>query len=217
MPATRILNRALVVAIIALVVFLLLTIPTRSPPGEQEQVQAPAPTGSPEQAQAPAPTGSPEQAMPPPQAAPPSGPLLIPVAGVTRAGLMDTFADARGTGRRHDAIDIMAPRGTPILAAAAGQVEKLYFSEGGGGISVYVRSPDRQWIYYYAHLDRYAPGLAEGQQVQPGALIGFVGSTGSASPDGPHLHFAVSYMRPGERWWQGSPVNPYPLLAGGRR
>ena len=201
------LNRALLVAIVALVVFLLLTIPTRSPPGEEAQEQA--------QAAAPAvPLASPGQAGPLPQAAPYSGPLLIPVAGVTRAGLVDTFADARGTERRHNAIDIMAPRGTPILAAAAGQVEKLYFSEGGGGISVYVRSPDRQWIYYYAHLDRYAPGLAEGQQVQPGALIGFVGSTGSASPEAPHLHFAVNYMRAGERWWDGIPINPYPLLAG---
>ena len=126
--------------------------------------------------------------------------------------LIDTFTAARGNGRLHDAIDIMAPRGTPVLAAASGQIEKLYFSEGGGGISLYIRSPDRGWMHYYAHLDRYAPGLAEGQQVSRGALIGFVGSTGNA--DAPHLHFAVNAMAPGERWWEGSPVNPWPLLTG---
>jgi murein DD-endopeptidase MepM/ murein hydrolase activator NlpD len=144
----------------------------------------------------------------------PGAPLSIPVAGVAPDQLLDTFTQARGTGRRHDAIDIMAPRGTPVLAAAEGSVEKLYFSRGGGGITVYVRSPDTRWIYYYAHLDGYAPGLAEGQQVRRGTPLGFVGSTGDASPDGPHLHFAVSLMAPGERWWQGIPVNPYPLLIG---
>jgi murein DD-endopeptidase MepM/ murein hydrolase activator NlpD len=142
------------------------------------------------------------------------GALLVPVAGVARTQLVDTFTQARGSGRSHDAIDIMAARGTPVLAAAEGRVEKLYFSNGGGGITIYVRSPDGRWMYYYAHLDRYAPGLAEGQQVRPGVAIGFVGSTGDASPEGPHLHFAVNAMAPGERWWEGTPVNPYPLLAG---
>ncbi len=103
---------------------------------------------------------------------------------------------------------------TPVLAAAAGRVEKLYFSQGGGGISAYVRSPDGRWIYYYAHLDRYAPGLAEGQQVQRGTALGFVGSTGNASPEAPHLHFAINAMEPGEHWWEGRAVNPYPLLTG---
>jgi peptidoglycan LD-endopeptidase LytH len=203
-PVARMLNRLLIVAILGLVAFLVLTIPTRSPPAEQ--AQAPASPSTPAHVAGPS--------APPAQVAPPSGPLLIPVAGVTRAGLVDTFADARGTDRSHNAIDIMASRGTPIVAAADGNVEKLYFSEGGGGISIYIRSPDRRWTYYYAHLDRYAPGLTEGQQVQRGAVIGFVGSTGSASPEGPHLHFAVNFMAPGERWWQGMPVNPYPLLAG---
>ena len=144
--------------------------------------------------------------------------LLIPVAGIRPSQLVDTYDNARAGGqRRHDAIDIMAPRGTPVFAAAPGRVEKLYFSNGGGGITVYVRSPDGRWMYYYAHLDHYAPGLAEGQQLQRGAPIGFVGSTGDASPDGPHLHFAVNAMGPGERWWQGTPINPYPLLADNRR
>ncbi len=147
----------------------------------------------------------------------PSG-LLIPVAGVEAGQLADTFAQARGAGRPHDAIDIMAPRGTAVLAAAEGTVEKLFLSRGGGGITAYVRSPDRRLIYYYAHLDAYAPGLREGQAVRRGDPLGTVGSTGNASPAGPHLHFAIHEMRPDERWWQGRAVNPYPLLAGeGRR
>lgn len=141
--------------------------------------------------------------------------LAIPVAGVKANQLADTFAQARAGGARvHDAIDIMAPHGTPVLAAAPGRVEKLYFSEGGGGISAYVRSPDNRWSYYYAHLLDYAPGLKEGQQVERGTLIGHVGSTGNASPDGPHLHFAIHRMSAGERWHQGSAINPYTLLAG---
>lgn len=143
--------------------------------------------------------------------------LAIPVAGVRPGQLADTFSQARAGGERmHDAIDIMAPRGTPVVAAAPGRVEKLYFSEGGGGVTTYVRSPDGKWVYYYAHLDRYAPGLREGQEVARGTPIGFVGSSGNASPDGPHLHFAISRMEPGESWYQGRPVNPYPLLAGRR-
>ena len=198
--STHLLNRGLLLAMLGIVVWLVLTIPTRTTPGDQGPA---APSRAAGQAQAP-----------PVQIMRPGGALLVPVSGVAPAALTDTFSDARGTGRTHNAIDIMAPRGTPVLAAAEGSVEKLHFSEGGGGISVYVRSPDRRWSYYYAHLDRYAPGLAEGQQVRPGAVLGFVGSTGSANPEGPHLHFAVNSMAPGERWWQGTPINPYPLLSG---
>jgi murein DD-endopeptidase MepM/ murein hydrolase activator NlpD len=143
----------------------------------------------------------------------PSG-LAIPVAGIRPEQLGDTFTQARAGGRPHDAIDIMAPRGTPVIAAAEGTVEKLFFSHGGGGITIYVRSPDRAWSYYYAHLDGYAPGLVEGRQVRRGDPIGFVGSTGNASAEGPHLHFAISRMAPADRFWQGTPINPYPLLAG---
>ncbi|MDT9597470.1 M23 family metallopeptidase [Sphingosinicella rhizophila] len=143
--------------------------------------------------------------------------LAIPVAGIAPEKLVDTFTQARAGGARvHDAIDIMAPRGTPVIAAAPGRVERLFFSEGGGGITAYVRSPDGRWTYYYAHLNAYAPGLHEGQALRRGDRIGTVGSTGNASPDGPHLHFAILRRAPGEKWHEGSPVNPYPLLAGNR-
>ncbi len=143
--------------------------------------------------------------------------LAIPVAGVQAEQLVDTYTQARAGGARvHDAIDIMAPRGTPVVAAAPGRLEKLFFSKGGGGITAYVRSDDGRWTYYYAHLDAYAPGLHEGQRIKRGAPIGTVGSTGNANPAGPHLHFAINRMNPGEKWWEGSPINPYPLLAGKR-
>ena len=140
--------------------------------------------------------------------------LAIPVAGMKASQLSDTFTQARAGGARvHDAIDIMAPRGTAVIAAADGVVEKLFFSRGGGGLTAYVRSPDRRWIHYYAHLDAYAPGLREGQALRRGDAIGAVGSTGNAGASGPHLHFEIHEMHPGERWWQGRAVNPYPLLA----
>jgi len=142
----------------------------------------------------------------------PSG-LAIPVTGVRAEQLTDTYDEARGQGRRHDAIDIMANEGTPVIAAADGKVEKL-FNSVRGGITVYVRSPDQKWMYYYAHLQGYAPGLHEGQDVKRGQVIALVGHTGDASAAGPHLHFAVNTMGQGERWWQGTPINPYPLLAG---
>ena len=141
--------------------------------------------------------------------------LAIPVAGVKPDDLVDTFTQARAGGSRvHDAIDIMAARGTPVVAAAPGTVEKLYFSEGGGGTTAYVRSPDGRWSYYYAHLAAYAPGLREGQKLRRGSPIGTVGHSGNANPEGPHLHFAINRMAPGEKWHQGTPINPYPLLAG---
>jgi len=143
--------------------------------------------------------------------------LAIPVAGVKAEQLADTYTQARAGGARvHDAIDIMAPHGTPVLAAAPGTVEKLFLSKGGGGITAYVRSEDGRWIYYYAHLQAYAPGLKEGQKLRQGGLIGTVGSTGNASPAGPHLHFAIHRMAAGEDWHEGTAVNPYPLLAGKR-
>lgn len=144
----------------------------------------------------------------------PSG-LAIPVVGVAPADLIDTYRQDRdGGARAHNAIDIMAPAGTPVIAVADGMVEKLYYSEGGGGISAYVRSNDDQWIHYYAHLQAYAPGLAEGQRLRRGDPVGLVGSTGNANEAGPHLHFAIHAMGPGEAWHEGTPINPYPLLAG---
>ena len=143
--------------------------------------------------------------------------LAVPVAGIKPAQLSDTFTQARAGGARaHDAIDIMAPRGTAVVAAAPGRVEKIFNSAGGGGLTVYIRSPDKRWIYYYAHLDRYAPGLREGQGINRGTPIGTVGSSGNANPAGPHLHFAIHRMGAGEKWYQGSAINPYPLLAGKR-
>jgi len=142
----------------------------------------------------------------------PSG-LAIPVVGIAAGQLSDTFDDARGQGRRHDAIDIMSPEGTPVIAAADGTIEKL-FNSARGGITIYERSPDQKWTYYYAHLSAYAPCLAEGQQVKRGQVIARVGHTGDASAAGPHLHFAINQMAPGERWWNGTAINPYPLLAG---
>lgn len=144
----------------------------------------------------------------------PTGKLVIPVAGVRSNALTDTWGDARGGGsRRHKAIDIMAPRGTPVVAAADGVVEKLFDSVNGGR-TVYVRSDDERTVYYYAHLDAYRRGLAEGVPVRTGELLGTVGSTGSATEDAPHLHFEIKRMAEGEGWWQGREVNPYPLLAG---
>ncbi|MDQ8754750.1 M23 family metallopeptidase [Sphingosinicella sp. LHD-64] len=141
--------------------------------------------------------------------------LAIPVAGVRPDQLVDTYSQSRAGGARaHNATDIMAPAGTPVVSAADGTVEKLYFSHGGGGISAYVRSGDGRWVYYYAHLQAYAPGLREGQHLRRGDPIGLVGSTGNADPAGPHLHFAIHAMAPGERWHQGTAINPYPLLAG---
>lgn len=140
--------------------------------------------------------------------------LAVPVVGIKPDQLSDTFTQARAGGaRRHDAIDIMAPTGRPVVSAAPGRVEKIFFSEGGGGNTVYVRSDDGRWEYYYAHLSAYAPGLHEGQRLLRGAPVGFVGSTGNANPAGPHLHFAINRMEPGEKWYQGTAINPYPLLA----
>ncbi len=139
--------------------------------------------------------------------------LAIPVARVKAAGLVDTYTQSRSGGARvHNAIDIMAPHGTPVIAAAPGTVEKLFDSKGGGGITAYVRSPDGRWTFYYAHLQAYAPGLHEGQKVRQGDAIGLVGSTGNANPAGPHLHFAINRMAQGEKWHEGTPINPYPLL-----
>jgi murein DD-endopeptidase MepM/ murein hydrolase activator NlpD len=140
---------------------------------------------------------------------------MIPVAGVVASQLQDTFGDNRGSDgeRAHEALDIMAPRGTPVLATSDGKVEKL-FTSVPGGLTIYQFDPTRTWAYYYAHLDRYAPGLAEGRQLKRGDVIGYVGSTGNASEDAPHLHFAIFALGPAKRWWQGTAIDPYPLLGG---
>ena len=142
--------------------------------------------------------------------------LIVPVAGVRADQLSDSFADARSGGARlHEALDIMAPRGTPVLAAAPGKVESLFESDAGGN-TLYVRSEDGRTIYYYAHLDAYAEGLEEGDVVGRGQALGTVGSSGNANPDGPHLHFAIMRTTPDAQWWEpATAINPYPLLTGG--
>ena len=135
--------------------------------------------------------------------------------GKTRADLVDTFTDARSQGRLHDAIDIMAQAGTPVLAVADGQVEKLFTSERGG-FTLYQFEPSGKYAYYYAHLERYAPGLAEKQSIKRGQVIGYVGSTGNANPSAPHLHFAIFVLGPERHWWEGTAINPYPLLSAAR-
>ncbi len=145
--------------------------------------------------------------------APPAGSLSIPVEGVARAALADGWRVSPSSRHGHHAIDIPAPAGTPVLAVADGRIEKL--SEGErGGAAIYERSRDGGTIYFYAHLDHYAPALAEGQAVSAGQVIAAVGTTGDAEAGAPHLHFEVHRMAPGEAWWQGREVNPYPLLKG---
>lgn len=157
---------------------------------------------------------------PAPAPSPPARPLagaklVIPVQGKLPRDLTDTFTAARAGGARiHDAIDIMAAEGTPVIAAAPGKLEKLFLSKPGGN-TIYVRSLDGRMIYYYAHLRDYAPGLTEGAQVTAGQRLGSVGHTGNASPEGPHLHFALMQTTPEAKWYQPTvAINPYPLLVG---
>jgi murein DD-endopeptidase MepM/ murein hydrolase activator NlpD len=142
------------------------------------------------------------------------GKLMIPVAGVSAGALSDSYADPRAGGTRdHRAIDIMAPLGTPVLAASAGRVEKLFESKDGGH-TIYIRTADGKQSHYYAHLDRYAGSLREGQTVAQGDMIAFVGSTGDADPVAPHLHFAIHNMASADKWYEGDSIDPYPYLAG---
>ncbi|MFD1788635.1 M23 family metallopeptidase [Sphingomonas floccifaciens] len=143
----------------------------------------------------------------------PSG-LVIPVQGVRPDQITDTWGQSRANGARaHEGTDIMTAGGTPVLAATSGTIEKL-FDSGDGGHTIYIRSRDGKWRYYYAHLAAYAADVREGMRVGAGQHIGFVGDTGNAGAGNYHLHFGVARMAPGERWYQGTPVNPYPLLAG---
>jgi murein DD-endopeptidase MepM/ murein hydrolase activator NlpD len=140
--------------------------------------------------------------------------LVVPVAGVRPSQLHDTFTEARSRGRNHKAIDIMAARGTPVLAADDGRLEKMS-RNAGGGIAVYQTDPTGQFVYYYAHLDGYAEGLREGQPLRRGDVIGYVGSTGNAPESAPHLHFSVMQLTHKGRWWGGEALNPYAALVHG--
>jgi len=137
--------------------------------------------------------------------------LIVPVAGVQRSELRDNYEQARG-GARHEAIDIMAPRGTPVIATDDGFVRKL-FTSIPGGLTIYEFDPDQRFCYYYAHLDRYADGLHEGQFLHRGDVLGYVGTTGNAPKNTPHLHFTIFRAGPDKKWWKGTAINPYPLLA----
>ena len=132
--------------------------------------------------------------------------LIVPIKGVARAALRDTYHETRPHGP-HEALDIHAPRGTPVVAVGDGTIVKLFRSVFGG-ITVYQFDPERRFVYYYAHLDRYAEGLREGQAIMRGDVIGYVGSTGNAAADAPHLHFAIFLLGPEKAWWRGNPGQP---------
>ena len=134
--------------------------------------------------------------------------LIIPVAGVAAKDLIDSFDDLRGGTRSHNALDIMAARNTPVLSAVSGSITKLHNSVAGG-LTIYESDPSSRFILMYGHLDSYRPGLKEGERVARGQILGFVGSTGNASPSAPHLHFQVMRNDNAKEWWKGTPVNPF--------
>ena len=134
--------------------------------------------------------------------------LAVPVRGFDRRELVSSFGDARGSRRDHEAIDILAPRGTDVVAADDGRVAKLFTSEAGG-LTVYQYDPSETFVYYYAHLDAYAPGLKEGSILRKGDLVGTVGTTGNAPKDTPHLHFAIAKLDPDKKWWGGTALDPF--------
>ena len=137
--------------------------------------------------------------------------LGIPVQGIPPERLVRSFAEARGV-RLHEAIDILAPRNTPVLAVEGGTIARLFYSNAGG-ITIYQFDPTERYCYYYAHLERYAEGLAEGQWVKKGQVIGYVGVSGNAPPDTPHLHFAIYRLSAEKRWWEGTPIDPFDVLS----
>jgi peptidoglycan LD-endopeptidase LytH len=141
--------------------------------------------------------------------------LIIPVSNLKPEQLRDTYNDARSAGRTHNAIDIMAEMGTPVVAAEAGEIARLFTSELGG-ITLYQFSPDRKVVFYYAHLSRYAEGIAAGRQVKQGEVIAYVGETGNVTPGNAHLHFAVWLVDDPKRYWNGINLNPYDLLKKGK-
>lgn len=143
-------------------------------------------------------------------ASPAPGGILIPVFGIEESDLQDTYSQSRSGGRTHNAIDILAPHGTPVVAAVDGTIRKL-FTSNAGGLTIYQFDVGEERVYYYAHLDRYAD-IAEGDFVKQGTVIGYVGTTGNAGQT-PHLHFAIELLPATKEWWKGSPVNPYPILA----
>ncbi len=140
-----------------------------------------------------------------------SGAIGVPIEGLKAADVLNTFSQSRPGSRPHEATDIMEPRGTQVHAMVDGVVKKLFLSKPGG-ITVYQFDDKEQYCYYYAHLDRYADGLKEGQRLQRGTVIGYVGSTGNAAADAPHLHLGISVLGPEKHWWESTPIDPYPIL-----
>jgi peptidoglycan LD-endopeptidase LytH len=137
------------------------------------------------------------------------GRLRMPIDGIDVESWRGGFDERRGAGSRgHEAIDILSPRDTPVHAVDAGTIAKIFESKAGGH-TVYQFSPDGRLVYYYAHLQRYADGLREGRAVAQGEVIGYVGTSGNAPPNTPHLHFAVFELGDDKRWWQGRPLDPY--------
>jgi len=137
--------------------------------------------------------------------------LDVPVRNAARAGLRDSFMERRGSTHMHEAIDILTPRNTPIVAVEDGTIAKLFESKAGG-TTVYQFDPSTRYVYYYAHLERYADGLQEGHHVQRGQVLGYAGTSGNAPKDTPHLHFAIFRLTDKKQWWQGSPIDPYDVL-----
>ena len=210
-----------IVAAVAALVAMLSVISNRGNPtllklqkGTSATSPSQAQTNSPESQPTPALIASSENhitpSVPPASPGSPAG-LIIPVLGVRPEQLRDTFAEARSEGRVHDAIDIAAARGTPVIAVADGPIVKLFQSDRGG-ITIYQLSTDGKFVYYYAHLERYADGLAEGHFAKQGETIAYVGDTGNASPGNYHLHFSVAEISDPKNFWHGININPYPLL-----
>jgi len=140
-----------------------------------------------------------------------AAPLRLPIDGANLQSFKGGFAEKRA-GHMHDAVDMLAPRNTPVHAVADGTVAKLFFSKGGGGNTIYEFDPSGHYAYYYAHLERYADGIHDGQTVSKGQVIGYVGTSGNAPPDTPHLHFAVLELNADRQWWKGRAIDPYPLF-----
>ena len=187
-------------------------IPTTTPSLEVTPSPSPLPAASPEIPQEPGLSSTPAAATEPPRDSfVGQVSLVIPVLGVKPEQLLDTFADARSEGRSHDAIDIAAAAGTPVVAASEGEIVKLFQSEKGG-ITIYQLSPDKKLVFYYAHLQRYADGIYEGKYLRQGEVIAYVGDTGNAGVGNYHLHFSIATITDPKRHWDGTNINPYPLL-----
>jgi len=189
--------------------------PSAAPEGIVDSLTAPDPTAGPiglgPQPSAPTNGASAPAVVPADIDALKSQGMIVPVAGVQAKNLIDSFDDMRGGARRHNAIDIMAQRNTPVLAATSGTIVKMHNS-AAGGLTVYQSDVTSRFVMMYGHLDSYRPGLKEGTAVKRGEIIGFVGSTGNANPLAPHLHFQVTRNDNIKEWWKGTPLNPFPVL-----